>query len=279
MFAFSAVFIFSAAAVGFLAFHALVIEPNLVAVTRVTVRHPGLAAALGERRIVQIADLHLEGDFGFRERSLISRLNRLRPDIILATGDFVEEESAAVRVAELFSLLEPALWSYGVLGNSDVHYLEGDGHVDRWRRAGLTLIGGRALRMDLSPEGGSPFWLAGVDYPRPGAPSVGEEVEAVFEQIPSFRTEPLIVLSYDPRLAPLLIEKGADLVLSGDTHGGQLNFPGWRRVFRELGRSDFVKGLYRVSGGWLYVNRGIGLKHLPARFLCPPEITLFRFRQ
>lgn len=274
-----AVLFFSGAALsGFALFYSLAIEPNLIVVTRVTVDHPGLAAALGDTKIVQIADLHLEGGLGFRERSLIARINRLRPEVILATGDFVEEPSAVDLVAEFFSRLEPGLWSYGVLGNSDAHYLRGDEHVEPWRNAGLSLIGGRALRMDLSARGGRPFWLAGVDYPRrPGVPAAAE-VEKVLELLPHPRPEPLIFLSYDPQLAPLLIEKGADLVLSGDTHGGQVTFPGWRRVFRGLGRSDFIRGLYPVSGAWLYVNRGIGLKHVPARFLCPPEITVFRFR-
>jgi len=258
-------------------FYALVIEPNLVVVTEVGIDHPRLAAALGNKVVVQISDLHLEGRLGFRERRLIRKLNRLQPEIILVTGDLVEETLADKLVAEFFALLKPNLWSYGVLGNSDAFYLKGDAHLIAWRQAGLSMIGGQALRMNLIAGEGNSFWLAGIDYPRSADRLPGEEIQEVLSQIAPPGREPVIFLSPDPQLAPLLIENGADLVLSGDTHGGQVSFPGWRRIFRKLGRSPFVRGLYQISGGWLYVNRGIGTKHVPVRFLCPPEITVFRF--
>ena len=69
------------------------------------------------------------------------------------------------------------------------------------------------------------------------------------------------------------------LVLAGHTHGGQVRLP-------LIGALDIVPyhkikydlGLFNIRGTKLYVNRGIGTTVLPLRFLCPPEITLFKFR-
>jgi uncharacterized protein len=259
---------------GFFFFTALVLEPNWITVERVVIEDEKLAKPLAGMTIAQISDLHLEGGLGFREKELVRKLNRLSPDIILITGDLVEA-AAPQLVEELVKGLRPRIWSYGILGNSDRIYLPAEGYRERWRRAGLSLVGGRCLPM--AGKRGEIFYLGGIDFPGYEVPGVEEEIDRVLEDLPA--GAPLIFLSYDPDLAPLLIEKGADLVLSGDTHGGLIGIPGWGKVFhRVFGRSEYIRGFYSIGGGILYVNRGIAPKVVPARFLCPPEITVFEFR-
>ncbi len=259
----------------FILFDALILEPNWIVGERVVIEDKILARALGGLTIAQISDLHLQGALGFREEELIGKLNRLAPDIIVLTGDLVEGPEGAALVSEFMKRVHPRLWSYGILGNSDRTYLSGDAYRESWKRSGLSLIGGKCLPMG-GKEGGI-FWLGGVDFPGYEAPGMEEEIDRIMGDVPP--GSPLIMLSYDPDLAPLLIRKGASLVLSGDTHGGLIGIPGWPRVFhRFFGRSAFVRGLFQVDGGLLYVNRGIAPKGVPIRFLCPPEITLFQFK-
>ena len=260
---------------GFLLFDALVLEPNWITVDRVVIRDDGLSRALGDMTIAQISDLHLQEELGFKEKELIRRLNNLEPDIIVVTGDLVEDKTAGSLVTEFFSQLKPKLWSYGILGNSDRKYLKGSEYKQIWRRSGLSLIGGCCRSMGV--EGNGIFWLGGIDFPGYEFPGLDDEIDRILKSLPP--GAPLIFLSYDPDLAPILIDKGADLVLSGDTHGGIIGIPGWGIVFHDFfGRSEFVRGLFRIGDGYLYVNRGIATKVLPIRFLCPPEITLFSFR-
>jgi uncharacterized protein len=260
---------------GFLLFDALVLEPNWISVERVVIRDDRLSRALGEMTIAQISDLHLQRELGFKEKELIRRLNNLEPDIIVITGDLVEEESAGPLVTEFFSKLKPKLWSYGILGNSDRKYLKGSEYKKIWRRAGLSMIDGSCRPM--GGEGNGIFWLGGIDFPGYEFPGLEDELNRILKDLPP--GSPSIFLSYDPDLAPVLIDKEVDLVLSGDTHGGIIGIPGWGSVFHDFfGRSAFVRGLFRIGDGYLYVNRGIATKVLPIRFLCPPEITLFTFK-
>ncbi len=265
----------SAAAVsGFLLFTALVLEPNWIVVERVIIEDEKLSGALAGMTIAQISDLHLKAGLGFRERELVRKLNRIEPDIILITGDLVEA-AAPELVEELVKEFRPRIWSYAILGNSDRLYLPPGGYEERWKRAGLSLIGGKCLPM--AGRRGEIFYLAGIDFPGYEVPGVTGKIDRILEDLPP--GAPLVFLSYDPDLAPLLIERGADLVLSGDTHGGLIGLPGWPAIFhRYFGRSKYIRGLYSLGGGVLYVNRGIAPKALPVRFLCPPEITLFEFR-
>ena len=167
---------------GFLLFDALVLEPNWITVERVIIHNPALARELGGMTIAQISDLHLKGGLGFKEEELIRKLNRLKPDIIVVTGDLVEDESAAPIVAEFFSRLKPKLWCYGILGNSDRRYLTGNGFKKKWRDAGLSLIGGSCRAM--GGEGEGVFWLGGIDFPGYEAPGMESEIDRIMRNVP-----------------------------------------------------------------------------------------------
>ena len=88
-----------------------------------------------------------------------------------------------------------------------------------------------------------------------------------------------ILLYHTPDLAPEASAAGADLMLSGHTHGGQVRVPGLGAVYASsLYGKRFEAGRYLLDRMILYVSRGIGMEGLSAprvRFLCPPEITLW----
>ncbi len=258
----------------FLVFDAFFLEPNWISVRRVRIENPALARALKGLKVAQISDLHLGRELGARERSLIRRLRRIAPDIILISGDIFEDPGALPAALSFFSALKPRLWSYGVLGNSDRSHPVSAGWRDALRRAGMSLIGGEALRMSLA-EDGSEFYLAGLDFPGYGVRFPPAELDRILQQVPG--DKPVIFLAYSPDAALDLAARGVDLVLSGDTHGGQVGLPGLENFFVRMGRPPYLRGLYRLGRTALYVNRGIATKGIPARFLCPPEITLFDF--
>jgi hypothetical protein len=65
---------------------------------------------------------------------------------------------------------------------------------------------------------------------------------------------------------------GARLVLSGHTHGGQINLVPGISSARILG--PYTGGLYEVGGARLFVGRGLGVVGLPFRIQAPPEIAV-----
>jgi hypothetical protein len=74
------------------------------------------------------------------------------------------------------------------------------------------------------------------------------------------------------------VKDNANLILAGDTHGGQVRLP-YIGTLLELFRryeTRYIRGLFNVRGTYLYVNSGIGTGVIPFRFLCPPEITVFK---
>jgi predicted MPP superfamily phosphohydrolase len=86
-----------------------------------------------------------------------------------------------------------------------------------------------------------------------------------------------LLLAHNPVILRKAARAGVDLVLSGHTHGGQVNL---RSERSELGRTRrrLLKGLARQGETQIYITRGLGTVVLPVRFGCPPEVSLLELR-
>jgi predicted MPP superfamily phosphohydrolase len=83
-----------------------------------------------------------------------------------------------------------------------------------------------------------------------------------------------LMLAHQPRSAPAAAAAGAQVILSGHTHGGQ--YAPWTWAIHLV--EPFVAGTYRLGEAWLVVNRGTGTWGPPLRLGSPQEITLIELR-
>lgn len=74
----------------------------------------------------------------------------------------------------------------------------------------------------------------------------------------------------------LLVEAGADVLLAGHTHGGQVRLPGVGALTANCDLPlDRARGASRWRNRWLHVNPGLGQScYAPYRFCCRPEATV-----
>lgn len=248
--------------------HRLLTERWHVSVTRGTFGIRGLPEELEGLVIAHLSDFHVgpETPVHFVE-GVVERTNRLQPDVVVLTGDYVEDEGADLEgcAAALGRLSAPG-GVYAILGNHDyVHGAEGVA-------AALSARGIRVLRNESAAIGSGErkLWIVGLDD------TVGhrEEFRAAMGGIPE--GEPVIVLSHSPDVLPRGSELGVSVVLAGHTHGGQVRIPGLGAPHAPTGMtSRFTMGSSRIGNARLHVTRGIGMTLFPLRFCCPPEIGLF----
>ncbi|MEW6747015.1 MAG: metallophosphoesterase [Planctomycetota bacterium] len=120
---------------------------------------------------------------------------------------------------------------------------------------------------EAGSDGGLDDWQAGPRHTR---------AEVAFRGVGA--AEAVIVLVHRPGDAEGTAALGADLVLAGDTHGGQINLPGVAAFFAaDASSAEIPSGLLATADGVpLYVSRGIGTSILPFRLFCPPEVTCLR---
>lgn len=233
-------------------------------VVDVEVKLPKLPAHLDGFTIVQLSDLHtgLTIDRDFVQR-VVDRTNALSPDLIALTGDLVDGPVDDLRddIAPL-AQLRAKHGVFAITGNHE--YYAG---VEPWV-AEITRLGARYLRFDMVTIAGG-FDLAGVDDHN--APVDRATVQAFDARMAARdRSRPLVMLAHQPRQVRRTAEWGADLQLSGHTHGGQI-WP-WHYIVR-LQQGGMLAGRYEHAGTQLYVTRGCGYWGPPVRLLAPLEIT------
>jgi predicted MPP superfamily phosphohydrolase len=250
----------------FCCYYAVYIEPNWVRVQKVVIEQPELAEALSGIRIVQLSDIHTINQIRELENKMVELTNVLEPDIILITGDFISKREGFKPCMEAISRLKARIGIWGVLGNCDTsvgrYQWEQEG-----KQAGITMLFDERTSISLSD--GKRLYLLGLN----NHSSTDQYLKRLMRGIK--KDDAVILLDHDPSNIEDNSTFDIDLVLSGDTHGGQCGVR-WIRQFYGW-KSNYLSGLYKVGDTYLYVNRGLGWHHKPVRFLCWPEITLLTF--
>jgi uncharacterized protein len=238
------------------------VEPNWVDVQVMTVPTPKLKTA--RFRIVQVTDLHC--DWRVRnEEKMVRIVNDLKPDIVVATGDLLNDLDGLPHLRDSLKRLEAPLGKFAVAGNQDGHWpasldlLEGTGF--RWLDQETAVVTSGPDSLGILGRSCLP-WNATITPIPP---------------LPSDRFN--VFLFHTPDLIEDVSGPGVDLYLCGHTHGGQVCLPGYGALitFSKFAKK-YESGLYHVGPTTLYVNRGLGLEPRPGpqvRFLARPEIAVF----
>jgi uncharacterized protein len=255
-----------------LAVDGLYVEPFRLTVTEVRQEAP---AFLPDRplRVVQLSDLHVER-VTIRERAMIEKVNELQPDIIVLTGDYINQEYLDDPVAmeaarSVLSQLSAPNGVYAISGSTDSPQLMS------------TLVSGldniRVLDNEVAPVPfpGGTLDLVGVSTNG----DINLDRQMLIDLLAEFPSDGYYVLLYHtPDLIETAVKHNVSLYFAGHTHGGQVRLPfyGALITFSDYGKK-YEMGEYHVGPTTLYVSRGIGMEGLGlprVRFLCPPEIVV-----
>jgi len=226
---------------------------------------PGLSPAHDGLRIAQLSDIHVgQRTPSQRIRDAIARANAFEPELVVLTGDYLSGERRGVGLMrELLGGLEAP--TVAVLGNHD-HWVDARGAALALASHGYAVLRNENTTITLR---GEPFTIIGVDDLFSGHASPSDALAGAAEGS-------RLVLAHCPRTADLLRAfEEPMLCLSGHTHGGQINIPGFTRfMLRALAHEPYLRGKHQVGPVQLYVNRGVGNSALRVRWNSVPEVTL-----
>jgi uncharacterized protein len=244
------------------------IEPFILTESHVEIRIPGL---LHTQRIIQLSDIHIER-LTRRERSLPGFVDKFHPDMIVITGDLINESyinnpQTIEDLRELMGDLHAPLGVYAVNGN-----------VETPQRLQMMLQGVdvRIMQNEVIriPEFGNNFVLVGLNFV--DLATDAEELKSLMPQIKP--TDFSLLLYHKPDLIYTASDLNVDFYLAGHTHGGQFRLPFYGAIFaNSIYGKTFEMGLYHIKNTTLFVSRGLGFTGGIApriRFLAPPEIVI-----
>jgi len=212
-------------------------------------------------------------------QSVVERVNQLKPDLILLTGDYVHRTPLAIEPGiGLLKELRPRLGMIAVLGNHD-HWEGADACRAMFKKTAIPLIDNAHLY--LTPDGllndakaGATLCIAGVGDLWEGDVRLSDALWGIPDSIPR------ILLSHNPDVAESIPpEARIDLMLSGHTHGGQVSLPFIGAPFAPTAYgAKYLGGLCHGPQCRVIVSRGVGLAAFPIRFGVPSEIGRITLR-
>ena len=253
------------------------IEPYSVSVTRLEIPLPAGWEILDGSVAIQLSDLHIKR-MGKRERRVLKIVEKVNPDFVFLTGDYVKWEGDYSGALNFLSGLKAKTGIFAVMGDYDYSdsrrsclfcHEEGTGKPARSHHVHFL----RNRIIDL-PYGGGNLRLGGED-------PEGYGYQEFSKELPVLHSEgPLIILSHSPLTFDLLKNDLNIIELSVDTHGGQVILPRW--FYRLMGYEKNLKynrGFFKNGNKMMYVSQGIGTSHMPFRFLRKPEVVVISFVQ
>jgi predicted MPP superfamily phosphohydrolase len=222
-----------------------------------------------EFRVIQLSDLHNQKFFN-DNKDLYEKIKNSQPDFIVITGDFIDKNTKDYTYA--YSVIDELLKI-----NKNIYFVAGD-HEQKNTRSILDGLKDRGVvvldktSVDFA-KGNESVRIYGLDY-------FNDKADINFvENIPQNSFS--ILLLHNPDLAIRNDKVKADLILSGDTHGGQVRLPfiGAVSVPGQFIPPKYSKGLYDLkNGSQLYIDSGLGNTLFPIRFLNQSQISLIEIK-
>jgi uncharacterized protein len=254
------------------------VEPQLLRVRRHEVEWSGGGSRATSLRILHVTDIQTPEIGTHEQRALRAGLEQ-RPDLIVLTGDYVQDELGRPTEGQAMLDLRALMARLNFDAPLGVFATDGDaGPQCREVFAGTRvrcLVDDTAL---VALHDNETLAITGLSRTR-GRERDPAWLASLMDRSP--RADRRIVISHAPDFVDAL-PKPVDLVLAGHTHGGQVVIPflGPPRTASRLPRR-YAGDLHDFRGTPLHVSRGVGMERgftVPVRFLCPPEICVLDVR-
>ena len=241
-------------------------------ITTYTYESEKLGADLDGYRIVQISDLH-NAEFGKENKKLLETIRSCSPDIIVITGDLVDSNHTNVERAVAFVKAAVKIAPvYYVTGNHE-YWL--DPSENEQMMQGILAAGAYDLDDEAVciEKGDSSFMLIGLDDQHLSD-------ETLKNLLQEQKNELSIVLAHEPQYLQNYANAGADLVLTGHAHGGQIRLPfvGGIVAPDQGFLPEYTSGKYNRADTEMIVSRGLGNSIIPVRLFNYPEVVCVELR-
>lgn len=254
-----------------------------IVVTKYVVKDEAVPKEFDGYVIVQISDLH-NAEFGKNQSTLIKKIEKVQPDVIVITGDLIDSNrtniDAAMRFVDKALEISPV---YYVTGNHETWSDEFEDLERRLTESGVTVLRNDIATLDYN---GASINIIGVDDPAFVLPHdlFKESGSLLLQKINELHTDSdtyTVLLSHRPELFSTYVRTGVNLALTGHAHGGQFRIPfiGGLVAPNQGFFPKYTSGVFSEDNTKMIVSRGLGNSIIPFRINNHPEIVVIELRQ
>ncbi len=233
-------------------------------------------------RIILLSDLHFKKDFKLYHQKLAGEIRSLRPDLILITGDLIDEHGTPGPANRFLHYLQNLAPWFAIPGNHDNKNKVSRQTLQKIvERNGGHLLVNETVQVRVSDV---PFTITGLEDFIEAESNFTEAVRGIG------REENHLLLVHSPlqqEEALQAVEKinagrpesrqiCLQYIFAGHTHGGQVRLPHYVPVL-PLKSGGYVNGWYNKGKPFLYVSKGFGTSAVPFRFGARAELTVLEY--
>lgn len=232
-------------------------------------------------KIAHITDIHYGESINKKElEKLKNKINSLKPDIIVFTGDISTDglsNKHIEEVSEIMSQMEASIGKYAIKGNHDYNFKKWDLLFDNSGFINLndtydTIYKNKTI----------PIIISGISTNLYGTKNIKDKIEPIYENLNSYNIESSkqyaysILLLHEPDFVKEIDYNKFDMVLAGHSHNGQVRLPLIGAIYTPVGSKKYYDEYYKLNNTDLYISSGVGTTLLNIRLFNKPSFNFYR---
>lgn len=228
--------------------------------------------------IVQISDIHYGTSVRKEElKKIINNINNNKPDIVVLTGDLLDNKISHDEHVELVQELKKInakIGKYAVSGNHDTYYDNFNSLIDQ---AGFTNLDDTVTKIYYGNN--NSILLSGIGDIIYSNIDIKERFETLVDSMTEEYISDVkykILLMHEPDYVDEIDFNKFDMILSGHSHNGQVRIPFVGATYKPIGCKKYYKEHYNLNNTDLYISNGLGTTWIPIRLFNNPSYNVFR---
>ncbi len=242
------------------------------------IRHENLPSNFHGLKIAHLSDLHF-GEFINEDKTnkIVNKVNQLKPDIVVFTGDLIENdltEDEQVFLGQALSKINARLGKYAIRGNHDLDY-------DYWDDI-ITKGGFKNLEEKTElvyKETKQPIVIHGMSSNLKDETPPNNKLTDFYNHLeanPALDNTYHILIMHEPDYIDKINVTDFNLVLAGHSHRGQIRLPIFGPLLLPNGATKYYDEFYQLENTKLYISSGIGNSQLNLRLFNRPSFNFYR---
>lgn len=246
----------------------------------ISLNQPNIPDSYIGLKIVHFSDIHYKKVITEdRVKELVEEINKLKPDVVLFTGDLLDEDYNLTNtdinfLIEELSKIESTYGNYAIIGDND--YKKIDTIKNIYIQSNFTL-----LKNDYTiiyNENNDKIFIGGLSsYNYKDA-----DITKVMDYFSNNNDITYkIIMIHEPDYIDTIINnyKDIDLILSGHSLNGSINIPIIKKYLLPKNATKYYKPYYKINNTDIYISNGIGVNNINFRLFNFPSINFYRFKK
>lgn len=253
-------------------------QNNSISISEIVFKNDIVPEGFLGYKILHISDLHNK-EFGSKQNRILSKIEKIDPDIIVITGDLIDSNNTNIDVAmELINGAINIAPIYYVSGNHEAWSGSYSDIKSRLENSGVVVLDNQKIEVFNDNDSidiiglSDPSFIESDWLEYAGNTKTKNLLTTLTEDSSNFK----ILLSHRPELFDIYSNSNVNLIFSGHAHGGQIRLPfiGGLIAPNQGFFPKLTEGIHTSNNTSMIISRGLGNSIIPVRIFNRPELIV-----